>query len=576
MVTPHDLTRREFLRMAGVGAGTLAAAGLGALESAAPAGADGILPVRRGDSTADLELALRAGPARLRLYPGAPTQLLSYQATLLRGNPSSLQALPNTYLGPILRVRRGQNIRVYFVNGLAEKSIVHWHGLRVPAAMDGHPDTAIAPGRIYTYDFQVVDRAGTYWFHPHPDMRTGRQVYYGLAGLFLVSDEDEDSAGLPTGAYDVPLIIQDRKFDRSNQLVYLSGMMDQMMGFLGDQILVNGQPGYTLPVSTRPYRLRLLNGSNFRIYKLAWSDGMPLTVIGTDGGLLEAPVTRSYVTLAPGERIDLWVDFGGRAVNTTVKMVSLPFSGVEGNDGMMGVGMGSGQGVTTGPMGGMGQGGGMMPEAMGGMGQGGGRMGGSMGGMGQGGGMGGEVPPNGAPLDILTVRIRQRENARSAAPTRLSSITRLRLSDAVNGTTPRMFELTMRNGQWLINGRTFATETSSDAEVVRLNTTEVWEIVNKTNPGEMTHPMGMGHPLHIHGAQFQVLERHVLPELIAGWETVRQGYVDEGWRDTVLLMPGERAKLLVRFGPYAGTYVYHCHNLEHEDMGMMRNYVIRA
>jgi FtsP/CotA-like multicopper oxidase with cupredoxin domain len=112
--------------------------------------------------------------------------------------------------------------------------------------------------------------------------------------------------------------------------------------------------------------------------------------------------------------------------------------------------------------------------------------------------------------------------------------------------------------------------------VVRLNTTEVWEIVNKTNPGEMTHPMGMGHPLHIHGAQFQVLERHVLPELIAGWETVRQGYVDEGWRDTVLLMPGERAKLLVRFGPYAGTYVYHCHNLEHEDMGMMRNYVIRA
>jgi FtsP/CotA-like multicopper oxidase with cupredoxin domain len=88
--------------------------------------------------------------------------------------------------------------------------------------------------------------------------------------------------------------------------------------------------------------------------------------------------------------------------------------------------------------------------------------------------------------------------------------------------------------------------------------------------------MGMIHPLHIHGLQFQVLERQVAAQLSSGYETVRYGYVDDGWKDTVMLMPGERVRLLLRFEDFTGMYVYHCHNLEHEDAGMMRNYLVRA
>jgi len=130
--------------------------------------------------------------------------------------------------------------------------------------------------------------------------------------------------------------------------------------------------------------------------------------------------------------------------------------------------------------------------------------------------------------------------------------------------------------EWRINGKTFEMDVVAPEEIVKLNTLELWEIINETNPGEMMDPMGMAHPIHIHGGQFQVIGREVLPELRAGWEGVKDGYVDEGWKDTVLVMPGERVKLLMAFRDYPGTYVYHCHNIEHEDGGMMRNYRVEA
>ena len=132
--------------------------------------------------------------------------------------------------------------------------------------------------------------------------------------------------------------------------------------------------------------------------------------------------------------------------------------------------------------------------------------------------------------------------------------------------------LTLNGMQWLINGRQFEMEAVLPDETVKLGTSEVWEIVNKLNPGQMMDANGMAHPIHIHGAHFQVLSREVLPQLKTGWDTVREGLVDEGWKDTVLVMPGERVKLAMKFERYNGTFVYHCHNLEHENNGMMRNY----
>ncbi|QOJ15226.1 MAG: multicopper oxidase domain-containing protein [Planctomycetia bacterium] len=118
---------------------------------------------------------------------------------------------------------------------------------------------------------------------------------------------------------------------------------------------------------------------------------------------------------------------------------------------------------------------------------------------------------------------------------------------------------------WGFNGRQFSENGVAADEIIPFDQLEVWELLNETAP------MAMNHPVHIHGAQFQVLSRSVNESYMAGWESVRHGYVDEGWKDTVLLMPGERVRLLIRFGDFAGTYVYHCHNLEHSDSGMMRN-----
>ena len=511
------IDRRQFLKVTGTGVAALVAGRLTLPVEAA--GSDAALKLSNSFNP-DIDIALRAAPAEVPILPGRPTRVWSYRAKLIKGEPASLVQLERSYLGPIIRARSGQKIRIRFTNNVTDETIVHWHGLHVPADMDGHPRFVIPKGQSYIYEFEVRNRAGTYWYHPHPHGITGPQVYGGLAGLFLVSDTEEQAVGLPTGNYDIPLVIQDRVFDKSNQLQYISGHhMEQMTGFLGDWILVNGQPDFSLPVATRAYRLRLLNGSNSRIYKLAWQGGQPLTIIATDGGLLEKPVQRRYAMLGPGERLELWADFSKFRVGSELNMVSQPFD--------------------VGAMGGRRMGRGMMGT--------------------------GATLPNGAGFSIFSVKVIRQEKEIRTLPQRLSSITWYRCRDAVNRDYPRRFHLVMRHMAWTINGRRFRMREVANDEKVRLNTLEEWEFINEAGGRGMMGAMEMPHPMHLHGMQFQVLERHGVRH---------DGYVDEGWKDTVLLMPGERIRLLVRFGDYPGLFLYHCHNLEHEDMGMMRNYLI--
>ena len=505
------INRRQFLQMAGMGTAGLITGGMGSLLNVQPARARS---QPSSNFKPDLDLSLKSTPGEVPILPGNPTGVWRFQGKVLKGDPASLIQPEETYLGPTIRVHKGQKIRIRFTNDIPGKSIVHWHGLHVPAEMDGHPQYVISRGETFIYEFEVHNRAGTYWYHPHPHGTTGPQVYGGLAGLFLVSDDEEKAAGLPAGEYDIPLVIQDRAFNNSNQLIYLSHHMEQMNGFLGDWIMVNGKPDFTLPVATRAYRFRLLNGSNARVYKLAWKDGSPLTVIGTDGGLLEKPVYRRFVMLGPGERVELWADFSKFKVGSETALISKPFDG-----GMLGRGM-----------------------------------------MGSGG-----VLPNGAGFNILKVEVNRREKETLALPQRLSSIDHHRAGDAVNPNNPKRFHLLMRHMAWTINGRTFQIQAVADDERVRMNTHEVWEFINEGGGMGMMGGMNMPHPIHLHGKQFQVLERR---------GAMLDGYVDEGWKDTVLLMPGERIRLLVNFGDYPGLFLYHCHNLEHEDLGMMRNYLI--
>lgn len=530
------VNRRQFLKSAGLLGLALAGGATGVLSALTPsvaladAGAPTaqpntlFLPIQKAApaGSRDLEITLRATRDQVPILAGAQTVVWRYEAEVLNGDPASVTALPGSYLGPVLRVRKGQRLRVHFVNDLPEPSIVHWHGLLVPDAMDGHPRFAVGPGQSYSYDFPVINRAGTYWFHPHPDGLTGAQAYRGLAGLLIVTDDEEKALALPQGDYDLPLVLQDRLFDSANQLVYVP-QSGGMMGFLGDRILVNGQVDFSAPIAARPYRLRLLNGSNSRIYKLAWRDGTPLTVIATDGGLLEQPLQRPFVMLAPGERVELWADFTGRNVGDDLFLDSLAFVGAMGNGPIVG------------------------PAAI----------------------------PNGAAFPVARLRVARMEQSSETLPTRLAHIERYREVDATNATQPRQVVITQRMMAWLLNGRLFEMNGVAPDEVGRVSDLTAWEFVNTGGFGQWMGGYGMAHPMHIHGAQFQVVERQVLPQMRAGHDSVQAGYVDEGWKDTVLVMPGERVKVLFKFAQ-PGLFLYHCHNLEHEDQGMMRNFRVDA
>lgn len=543
-------SRRDFLGTAGLATASLLA-GL-PLTSAWAQNPSGVFEP-------DLALELTARTRRLALRAGSTTAVWSYDAKVLKGDPASVLAHSDSTLAPTLYVRRGQKLRIDFINETNQPSIVNWHGLHVPADMMGLPRYEIAPGKRYRYEFQVDDHAGTYWYHAMAASHTPEQVYFGLAGLLIVSDEEEATLALPRGEYDLPIVIQDRAWGPDNQLHYLSGtgpvpsrqpqtdhgsssrrgmmggqgmmggmggMMTRLMGFFGNSIFVNGRPAHALEVATHAYRLRIVNASNARIYKLAWQDGRPLTVIATDGGLLHTPVRKDYIMLTPGERVELWADFSQDTVGSDLALVSRAF------DSMMSMGDMSGENGSAGMMGG-------------------------------GGTVGGASLPDGAQFPILTVHVARKVADPLELPQRLSTFEQLRVQDAVNPHSPRIFRITMGHMQWGFNGRSFEMNAVAPDEVVKLGTTEIWEFANG--------PM-MAHAIHLHGLQFQVLERIGSPR----HSGVVDGYVDEGWLDTVLVMPGERVRIIMRFADFTGLYAYQCHMLEHASTGLMRDYEVKA
>ena len=507
--------RRELLRLLGVS------------PLAAHAGSAGLIESAHAQETPDVELELTAAPAEVPILAGPPTKLWRYSARVVRGPASTVQPLEGSYLGPALRFTRGQRVRVRFRNQLPEPSIVHWHGLDVPEKADGHPRLAVQSGAEYVYDFQVVNRAGMSWYHPHPHMRTAWQAYHGMAGPIFITDPEEAALGLPSGDGELIFALQDRRFDAANQFVYarsgqggmgrggmgggMMGRMDVMNGWLGDRMLVSGRIQPTVDVDRRTYRVRFLNGSNARIYKLAWSHQAPFTIIGNDGGLFGAPRTQRFLTLAPGQRADVLLDLSDVAAGTDVQLQSAAYpADAVGHAGMM-------------------------EQA---------------------------VPvPYGAPLALATLRVSSRRGPRFTPPATLSADTFRPATSA----PVRRVPLTFRQMNWFIDGRTFEMDAVAPEETVVAGSTHIWEFANQ--PGGMG--MAMAHPMHLHGRHFRVLSRTG-----AEGNPLREGIHDQGWTDTVLVLPGETVRVQVTFSEYPGLFLYHCHNLEHEDMGMMRNFRI--
>ncbi|WP_412458044.1 multicopper oxidase family protein [Mycolicibacterium wolinskyi] len=243
------------------------------------------------DSSGTRHFTLRAAAATTEILAGKSTQTWGYNGSIL---------------GPTLRARRGETIAIAFENGLPEPTTVHWHGMHVPAQCDGGPHQTIAPGGRWNPSWTVRQPAATLWYHPHPHGQTEKHIYRGLAGLFIV-DEVDPTPALPHdyGVDDIPLLIQDRRFT-------VSGAFDESdstdVGLLGDTIVTNGVAGAYLPVRTDRVRLRILNGSGGRLYNLGFGDDREFRVIGSDGGLLAAPVAVRRIHLSPGERVEVIVD----------------------------------------------------------------------------------------------------------------------------------------------------------------------------------------------------------------------------------------------------------------------------
>jgi spore coat protein A len=264
-------------------------------------------PTESTDTTDFYDITQRV--ATVPILPGRP--------------PTTVWAYNGIVPGPTIVQRQGRDVRVRMKNQLDAPGVAtstHLHGGDVPASSDGHPLDLVQPGSTKEYHYPGLHAPGLLWYHDHAIHTTGRNVYMGLAGNYVATSDAEDALPLPKGSFDVHLTIQDKFFLNDGSLVYPRHDDERPLqqGVFGDVILVNGTPKPFFRVARRKYRLRFLNGSNARVYRLKLSSGEPFAVIQTEGGFLPHPVVTSEVELAPSERLSVVVDFSRYPIGTRV------------------------------------------------------------------------------------------------------------------------------------------------------------------------------------------------------------------------------------------------------------------
>lgn len=467
-------------------------------------GASGLLALHDASRPLELTASVRREP----LFPGRTTDLMAYRTSL-----GGQQAM-----NPLLRIHAGDVLDMTLRNQLGEDTTIHWHGLLVDEKNDGSGMSPVRHGERYVYRFPVRNRAAMYWYHPHPHDRTGAQIHRGMAGVLMVDDDEEDALrrelGLVPGENEIPLILQDKQVDARNRIRYEMGEDD----WIGNRMLVNYTPEPYLDASIGLYRFRMLNGSNARMFSIAFVQAgrkLPFTLIGTDGGLLARAQRVTDVFLAPAQRIDVLVDFSGLLAGSTVMLTSERYDAMENDAGGMDPAM-------------------EHPGAV----------------------------PMGDPLQLMKINLKLPERKPRSVPNALSSLA------AAPRSTPakREFRLHAQGPKWFINGYNFHDDMHAVKVRVVRGTTEIWEIRNEVK--------SMPHPMHLHGFQFRVVSRRKSPAQVKRLGVTPQGLTpqDLGFSDTVVVWPGETVAIAIDFSqPFSGEqrYMFHCHNLEHEDQGMM-------
>jgi spore coat protein A, manganese oxidase len=467
--------------------------------------------------------------------------------------PTRLWGYSGQYPGPIFEARQGEPIEVLWENGLPRRHLFqtdphihgamppvpevrmvpHLHGARTSSDSDGLPERWFAPGETRRYSYPNEQRAATLWYHDHAVGITRLNVYAGLSGFYLLRDQDELSMDLPSGDYEIPLLLQDRTLNAAGELVYAptfeSGQETPpgVWGpeFFGNLPVVNGVIAPYLQVEPRPYRFRVLNGANSRFFELTLNlaskpTDIPSLVgfqqIGTDGGFLPKPAALNRLLLGPAERADLIVDFSGHEGKTVTLSNSArsPYPGWD------------------------------------------------------------TLSPLHEPLyELMQFRVTQsaRRN-RSAVTVQPEAFQRLDERASVKIRDFLLAERIDDQGRSLgvrIDGKGYDDPVS---ETVKLGTIETWRFINTTDDA---------HPMHLHLVQFQILHRQGFDPV-----AIQKGALqlvgiprppaanEAGWKDTAIVKPSEVLTILVPFEGYAGRFVFHCHMLEHEDNDMMRPYQV--
>ena len=416
-----------------------------------------------------VEVNLTAAVTTLSLQPGVKSEVFAYNGHVP---------------GPTLDVREGDHVIIHFKNNLPEPTTVHWHGIHLPVESDGSPFQPIAPGETHDYAFIVrPGTAGTYWYHPHPDRRTGFAIGKGLFGGIVVHAADDPLVLIPEKL----LILSDNRFLHDGTIDFPEpashhGGIDEENGREGPVLFVNGHvmPALTIR-SGEVQRWRIANASAGRIYRIALT-GHTFLQVGSDGGLFEKPVVLKEILLTTGERVEVLVR-GSDVPGAKSVLQNLPYD---------------------------------------------------------------RYAPQTRPADwqttsdLLTLETTNETPVTPIAiPATLRKITPL---DTTKVTAVR----TVVFGQGIINGKTM--DMARVDVSTKVGATEIWEIENI---------VGMDHPFHLHGFQFQVLDR----------DGVREPYV--AWKDMLNMPKHSTARIIVRYDDYPGKWMFHCHILDHEDHGMM-------
>ncbi|MEI8134206.1 MAG: multicopper oxidase domain-containing protein [bacterium] len=420
------------------------------------------------------------------------------------GNQTITGGINEKFWGPTLIFNKGDVVHMKVRNFLNDSTTIHWHGMHLPAVMDGGPHQIIPPGTIWEPYWTVSNNAATYWYHPHLHQMTQEHITKGIGGFIIVRDSEEAALALPRsyGVDDIPLVLTSRRFDGSNAFVY------QNISY-GDEMLTNGVLKAEVSLPRQMVRFRILNAEIERGYMLGFSDNRTFYVIGNDGGLLNAPVAVTRLKLLVGERAEIMVDLGDDDIGKSIDMEAF-------NSGQA-FGFPGGEPQSGGPLGSL---------------------------------------LNNVDFPVLHITVAASTASKiTSVPKTLAHNVYWTATDATVNKTVNVTDGTPGTN-FTLDGKAF--DFNAINKHTQLGAIEKWTITNN---------MVFSHAFHIHDVEFKIISR----------SSGAVGDYESGWKDVVALPRNESVTFVAKFDDYADAihpYMYHCHFSNHEDGGMMGQFVV--